>query len=179
MEYDSMAHPYQNDKAMAEISANHPKAHGEKVRAKKLSTKTDMTPMVDLAFLLLAFFILTTTFMKPSVITLTMPEPLKNPGLAPELSPKNALTFVLAENNNLYWWGGVDPSAEMTDYSKDGVRKILLERSKANPRLMVLIKPMDKSRYENVVDILDEVEITNIARYAIVDFTEEDLDKIP
>ena len=90
------------------------------------------------------------------------------------LSADNALTIVLADNNKLYWWAGLDPSAELTNYSKDGVRKILFEKSRANPKLMVLIKPMDKSRYENVVDILDEMAITGIERFAIVEITDED-----
>lgn len=149
-----------------------------KVRAKKQSTKIDMTPMVDLAFLLLTFFILTTTFLKPSIISLTMPEPVEDPARLPLLKEKNAFSVVLAEDNKIYWWIGLDAPASPTNYSKDGMRKILLEQSKANRDLMVLIKPMDNSRYENMVDILDEVEITNITRYAIVEFTENDKAKI-
>jgi biopolymer transport protein ExbD len=165
---------------MADIkttSSSH--ATGAKVRSKKRSTRIDMTPMVDLAFLLLTFFLMTTTFNKPSVMQLTMPEPPEDPALLPELSARNALNIVLAEDNRLYVWGGEDPSAVSSDYSKDGIRKILLEKSRSNPQLMVLIKPMDNARYENMVDILDEVEIANISRYAIVEFTDEDMVKVP
>ena len=138
-----------------------------------------MTPMVDLAFLLLTFFILTTTFNKPSVMQLTMPDPAQDlPGLA-TITAKNAFSVVLAENNKIYWWIGLEESVTSTNYSKEGIRKILLEHSKANPNLMVLIKPMDEARYENMVDILDEVEIANIRRYAIVDFTAEDKARLP
>ncbi len=137
-----------------------------------------MTPMVDLAFLLLTFFILTTTFLKPSIISLTMPEPVEDPARLPLLKEKNAFSVVLAEDNKIYWWIGLDAPASPTNYSKDGMRKILLEQSKANRDLMVLIKPMDNSRYENMVDILDEVVIANITRYAIVEFTEDDKAKI-
>lgn len=138
-----------------------------------------MTPMVDLAFLLLTFFLLTTTFSKPHVMRLTMPEPVKDPRELPLLRAENAFNLVLAENNKLYWWIGVEASAELTNYSKDGIRRILLERSLANPHLMVLIKPRDDARFENIVDILDEVEIANITRYAIVDFTDNDRARIP
>lgn len=137
-----------------------------------------MTPMVDLAFLLLTFFILTTTFLKSNIIPLTMPEPVKDPTQLPLLEAKNAFNVVLAEHNKIYWWIGLDAPALPTNYSKDGIRKILLENSKANPELMVLVKPMDKSRFENMVDILDEVRIANIARYAIVEFTAEDKAKV-
>jgi biopolymer transport protein ExbD len=162
---------------MAEISQANAKNSGFKVRAKKLSTKIDMTPMVDLAFLLLTFFILTSTFYKPSLIQLTMPD--KQATDPPERSAKDVINFVLAENNKVYWWMGLDPSAEMTNYSKQGIRKILKERSSVNPNLMVLIKPKDNSRYENMVDMLDEIEITAMTRYAIVDFTDEDQTRIP
>jgi biopolymer transport protein ExbD len=162
---------------MAEISQTSTKNSGFKVRAKKLSTKIDMTPMVDLAFLLLTFFILTTTFVKPSLIPLTMPD--KQATDQPERSAKDVINFVLAENDKVYWWMGLEPSAEMTNYSKDGIRKILIERGSANPNLMVLIKAKDNSRYENMVDILDEIQIAAMTRYAIVDFTDEDQARIP
>lgn len=164
---------------MAQI-AHHSADHlGGKVRAKKQSTKTDMTPMVDLAFLLLTFFLLTTTFKDSYVLQLHMPEPVDDPANQALLSPENAFNLVLAEDNKLYWWIGHAPSAAPTDYSSQGIRKILLERREANPKLMVLIKPSERSRFENVVDILDEMEITHITRYAIVDFTAEDKGRIP
>ena len=163
---------------MAEISPTHAGNANGKVRAKKQSTKIDMTPMVDLAFLLLTFFILTTTFLKPTILPLTMPEPVDDPGKLSLLREKNAFSLVLAEHNKIYWWIGLEAPASPTNYSRDGIRKILLEESKANADLMVLIKPMEKSRYENVVDILDEVLITNITRYAIVEVTEEDKAKV-
>lgn len=164
---------------MAEVSASSASDNaGGKVRAKKLSTKIDMTPMVDLAFLLLTFFILTTTFNKKRIMELTMPEPVEDPSKLQLLKAKNAFNVVLAEDNKIYWWIGFAESAQVTNYSDKGIRKILLEERKANPDLMVLIKPMEKSRYANVVDILDEVEITDITRYAIVELTEEDKDRI-
>ena len=152
---------------------------GGKVRAKKRSTKTDMTPMVDLAFLLLTFFLLTTTFKDMYVLRLNMPEPVDDPKDLALLNAENAFSLVLAENDKLYWWIGHDPSAEVTNYSKDGIRRILLEKKESNPLLMVLIKPSDESRFENMVDILDEMEITHMTRYAIVDFTDDDRDRLP
>jgi biopolymer transport protein ExbD len=145
-----------------------------KVRSKKQSTKIDMTPMVDLAFLLLTFFILTDTFVRPGIISLIMPEPLTDITQLQPLAAEKAFNVVLAPDNRIYWWIGIEGPPVSTNYSKEGVRKILLQKSGANPNLMVLIKPMDKSRYENVVDVLDELNITRISRYAIVDFTEDD-----
>jgi biopolymer transport protein ExbD len=147
---------------------------GGKVRAKKQSTKVDMTPMVDLAFLLLTFFILTSTFNKAKTMEVTMPDKVKDEAEQTKINENDILNLVLGENNKIHYWIGLTPPAEVTDYSPNGVRKLLLERIKANPKLMVLIKPKDESRYENMVDILDEMDITQMKRFAIVEFTEDD-----
>lgn len=161
---------------MAEISQGGGGGHkkGTKVRVKKKSTKIDMTPMVDLAFLLLTFFILTTTFNKPKTMEVTMPDKVKDESEQTKINENDILNVVLAENNKIYYWIGLTPPAQVTNFSKNGIRKVLLENSRANPKIMVLIKPKDESRYENMVDILDEMDITNQKRYAIVDFTPDD-----
>src|SRR5687767_2224524 len=111
---------------MADINQDsEQKAHSGKVRVKKLSTRVDMTPMVDLAFLLLTFFILTASFNKAHIMDVDMPQPLAEP--AP-VNDKDVLNLVLAENNRIYYWMGIDPPVEVTNYSKDGVRKLLLEK---------------------------------------------------
>lgn len=161
---------------MAEI-AQSGSSHGHgKIRTKKRSTKIDMTPMVDLAFLLLTFFILTTTLTRESLMRVEMPSNDGGPG--PRISHEKVLNLVLAENNKVYWWIGFDSEPQLTNYSKDGIRKLLLEKSQAIPDLIVLIKPKDDSKYENMVDVLDEISITRTQRYAIVDFTAEDKAKI-
>lgn len=161
---------------MAEISdsGGGRKKKGGKVRAKKQSTKVDMTPMVDLAFLLLTFFILTSTFNKSKTMEVTMPDKVDKEEEQTKVNENDILNLVLAENDKIYWWIGLTPPAEVTNYSKDGVRKIIMQHNAANKKLMVLIKPKDESRYNNMVDILDEMEITQTKRYAIVDFTPDD-----
>ena len=166
---------------MAEISQGGGGGHkkgGGKVRAKKQSTKIDMTPMVDLACLLLTFFILTTTFNKPKTMEVTMPDKVTDEKEQTKINENDILNLVLGENDKIYWWIGLTPPAEVTNFSKNGVRKLLLEHNKANPKLMVLIKPRENSRYENMVDILDEMEITGMPRYAIVEINEEDETRI-
>jgi biopolymer transport protein ExbD len=146
-----------------------------KVRSKKSSTRIDMTPMVDLAFLLLTFFMLTTTFNKPQTMEIIMPEKPKEEEDQPLVNEKKVITLLLSKNDKIYWYQGItDPTVEVTDFSKDGIRKTLLEYNAAIKDMMVLIKPADDSRYKNVVDILDEMNITNIKRYAIVDITTVD-----
>lgn len=160
---------------MAEISQTSGDTSHGKIRTKKISTRIDMTPMVDLAFLLLTFFILTTAFNDAYVIPLPMPD---KDGPQSPINDKNILNLVLAENNKVYWWEGLDGKVATTNYSTKGVREVLLKHVNENPNLMVLIKPTDESRYENIVDILDEIAITSTKRYAIVDFTPDDLIKV-
>jgi biopolymer transport protein ExbD len=146
-----------------------------KVRAKKSSTKIDMTPMVDLAFLLLTFFMLTTTFSKPQTMEITMPEKPKEEDKLPEVNEKKVVTLILGANDKIYWYHGItDPKLEVTDFSANGIRKVLLKQTAEIPGMILLIKPGDDSRYKNMVDILDEMNITNMQRYALVKITDTD-----
>lgn len=165
---------------MSEIQQSGGGGKGDgKIRSKKSSTKIDMTPMVDLAFLLLTFFMLTTTFNKPQTMEIIMPEKPKVEEDQPLVNEKKVVTLLLGKNDKIYWYQGItDPTVEIADFSKDGIRKVLLEHNAAIKDMTVLIKPSDESRYKNVVDILDEMNITNIKRYALVDITPVDLNLI-
>lgn len=152
---------------------------GGKVRSKKASTRIDMTPMVDLAFLLLTFFVLTSTLNKPQTMELTLPEKPKEEEDVPEVNEKNVLTLVLGENDKVYWYMGItDPEVVRTDFSDKGIRKVLFEKKAELPKLVVLIKAMDTAKYKNMVDILDEMNITSTRIYALVDITPVDKELI-
>jgi biopolymer transport protein ExbD len=148
------------------------KKKGGKPKGKKMSTHIDMTPMVDLAFLLLTFFMLTTSFSKPQTMEIVMPEKPTDEADRPELAKENAMTLLMGENDKLlYYMGlGANPQLEESDYSPDGIRKVLFQK-KNNPDLVVLIKPSAKANYKNVVDIFDEMNITGMKKYVIVDIT--------
>jgi biopolymer transport protein ExbD len=155
---------------MAEVNTG----GGGKGRRKTVSTKIDMTPMVDLAFLLITFFMLTTTFSKPQTMEVNMPDKTKTEEKQP-LKESKALTILLAEDDKIFWYTGIsNPKIEKTDYSLEGIRKVLLDKNKQIKDLVVLIKAKDSSKYKNIVDILDEMHATNTQRYAIVDFTPAD-----
>ena len=146
-----------------------------KVRVKKASTKIDMTPMVDLAFLLLTFFILTTTLNKPQTMELTMPEKPKKEDKQPEVNEKKVVTVILGAADKVYWYVGItDPEIKKTDFSAEGIRKVLIEKNKEIPGMIILIKPGKDSRYKNMVDILDEMNITDMKRFAMVKITPVD-----
>lgn len=150
-----------------------------KVRSKKSSTRIDMTPMVDLAFLLLTFFMLTTTFNKPQTMEITMPDKPKPDDVVPEVNERKVLTLVLGENDKVYWYKGItDPKIEVSNFSADGIRKVLYAQNAQTKDMIILIKALEKSKYKNMVDILDEMNITNMKRYAIVKVTDVDKDLV-
>ena len=150
-----------------------------KVRVKKSSTKIDMTPMVDLAFLLLTFFILTTTLNKPQTMELTMPEKENEGDKPPEVNEKKVVTLIVGPEDKIYWYVGItDPKVELTNFSKDGIRKILTTKDKEIPGMIILIKPGKESKYKNLVDILDEMTISSMKRFALVKITSVDEDLV-
>jgi biopolymer transport protein ExbD len=160
---------------MAEVSSS-ASGHGRgRSRTKRTSTRIDMTPMVDLAFLLLTFFMLTTRFMDPYMMKIEMPLKTDNPTEVTEISDKQVITLVLGENDKIYWYQGMnDPKVNVTDYSANGIRKILFEKNREIRNMYILIKPSEKSRYKNIVDIFDEIAITEMKRYALVKITDDD-----
>jgi biopolymer transport protein ExbD len=158
---------------------------GGKVRAKKGNSKVDLTAMVDLAFLLITFFMLTTSLSKPKSMDLGMPDKQKKDEKTEELlvADNRTLTILLGADNKIDWYMGqfATPLAgpEDSSYGKNGIRKELLSRVKSVPEvtkdpkkgLIVIIKPSKKSTYKNLVDILDEMAICKVPTYAIVDIT--------
>ena len=174
---------------MAELNVPE-KGNGKKVRAKKSSPGVDLTAMVDLAFLLITFFMLTTTLSKPQSMDLAMPdEPKPDDPKQPEVPAWRTITFVLGEDDKLVWYVGdvqnPQPNGEpkVISYGKEGIRKVILEKSKqvksqataADESLVILIKLSEKSSYKNLVDVLDEMAITQEKKYAIVDITDNDI----
>lgn len=160
------------------------KKKGKKVRSKKMSTRIDLTPMVDLGFLLITFFMLTTTLSKPKTMEINMPVKPKDTDVQQAVKESQTLTLILSKNSRVFYYMGItDPKVEYTNFSANGIRKILKEkdakvRSEGKDGLIVLIKADDEAKYKNMVDILDEMKITEIKRYAIVDISPVELDLI-
>lgn len=165
---------------MAEVQQQADSGKGGKKRSKKMGTNMDMTPMVDLAFLLLTFFMLTTTFSKPQTMEINMPVKPEIPEEQIALKASNAMTIVLGEDDKVFYYFGLGDPAENpevieTDYSATGIRKVLISpKVKGNPKMTVMIKPMETSRYKNMVDILDELKITDTKKFALVEITDTD-----
>jgi biopolymer transport protein ExbD len=170
---------------MAELEQKQVGKKGKKKGRKKMSTRIDLTPMVDLGFLLVTFFMLTTTFSKPQTMEINLPVKPKGEVKEEEqnsLKASKAVNILIGGENKVYWYVGlpnepIEPLTE-TNFSSDGIRKVLLEKNATIKEMVVLIKPTNEANYKNVVDILDEMNISDIKRYALVDILPEDLDLI-
>jgi biopolymer transport protein ExbD len=196
---------------MAEINTDSggKKKHSKKVKRKKLSTRVDLTPMVDLGFLLITFFMLATTLIKPQTMEISMPSKEKVPEEEQtKVKSSKAMTIVLAGSDSIYYYFGtrendIDPQLMTTDYSSEGIRQVLINKNapilvkvnelrqkKDNHQItedeykkqlsdlkadtdapVAVIKATEKATYKNMVDILDEMNICHIGKYAIVDIT--------
>lgn len=183
----------------------------EKKRAKKGSTHIDMTPMVDLAFLLLTFFILTTTMYKPSTLQMTYPvPPPPDQPPPPKTELSNAITLLLTKNDQIYYYFGEFHTAddgsgkpatylERTDFSQ--VQKLLVDHNKetvaklndlakrfnekkiteeqynaerrqvkgTKENLKAIIKTDKEAKYRNMIDMVDEMDISGIGSYGVLD----------
>jgi biopolymer transport protein ExbD len=122
---------------MAEIISDGGGKKKGKKRAKRHGTHIDMTPMVDLACLLLTFFMLTTAFSKPKVMEIILPQKDKEKDKnQPEIPKWRVLNVILTADDKIYWYPGLAakppyPAISVTDFSKDGIRKLILDRNKA------------------------------------------------
>ena len=169
---------------MAEMDTSggghHKKGPGVK-KAKKLSTRVDLTPMVDLGFLLITFFIFTTTMSQPTAMRLALPDDRVTPEDQNKIKQSGALTILLGANNNVFYYEGElapDASNFKASNFKDIRNEIITKKQQADTNLVVVIKPSDACTYKNVIDILDEMSINVVKRYAMVDISDVEADLI-
>lgn len=167
---------------MAQLQTNvarHPKKGARQYRPAVL--KVDMTPMVDLGFLLITFFIFTTTLASQKSTDLVMPKE----GPPTHVKESNALTLLLDREENVYVYAGSWDEGNNTQIversfkNKEALRQIITTKQAAlgsnRAQLMVLIKPAAESRYSNIIDALDEMLVNQVTRYAVVAPTEQEL----
>lgn len=175
----------------------HKKGPGVK-KAKKQSTKVDMTPMVDLAFLLITFFIFTATMNSPTTLDLNMPKDTDDKDQKTKTKESGSLTVLLGKGDQVYYYEGKleqeTASQQFKQTTYKGIRDEIIrkkreveanyvrdpecEQEKASKNkpisdckqkdFFVIIKPNDEASYKNVVDMLDEMTINRVERYAIV-----------
>ncbi|MEO7446256.1 MAG: biopolymer transporter ExbD [Ferruginibacter sp.] len=146
-------------------------------KPKKLSTRVDLTPMVDLGFLLITFFVFTTTMSQATAMN--MNEPKDDPEQQLKVKNSGAMTILLGKGNQVYYYfGELVPetiSQEFKSTSFKGIRQIIVDKKKATPigDLMYLIKSDSTSTFNNSIDILDEMSISAVppGHYAEVEIT--------
>ena len=164
---------------MAELNPS-PGKSGGKRSTRQMPIRVDLTAMVDLAFLLITFFMLTTSLTKPRIMSVVMPAP-GPPGFVPETG---TMTICLGKNNQALWYLGMASkplTAPKLTAGGEDLRMVIIETSKkvfasTGKGMMVLLKPADHSVYANLVDALDEINIANVPSYAIVKISPEDID---
>lgn len=158
---------------MAELN-NNSKIGKEKrgfSKRKTLSTKVDLTPMVDLGFLLITFFIFTTSLQSASVMRLTLPDENGNPT---PVKANSTLTLLLGSNHLVYYYSGeYDKDANLPSSTIHQIRDvIILKKQHSDPNYFsIVIKASNTSVYKDLVDILDEMTIADVTRFALVDIT--------
>ena len=192
--------------------SGHKKGPGVK-KAKKLSTRVDMTPMVDLGFLLITFFIYTTTMSTPNTTKLSMPKKEEDQTKQMEVVKSGLLTILLAGQGQVYYYegeldgGGANfMTSSFPTPENPGIRKVIQdkraqviaahthndackkiwndndenktgltdEKACLDRDLVVVIKPDTDAKYGRAVDILDEMSINAVGRYAIIDISPQE-----
>lgn len=129
------------------------KKQGIRRPKRRLAIRIDMTPMVDIAFLLLIFYMVTTVFSMPQAMEVNLP-PASEDQL--KIKESNVLTLHVDENDRYYWNVGRELPVPM---KTDSLRTLLVDQNKANPKLNTLIIINKKARYHTMVDILDEIDL--------------------
>jgi biopolymer transport protein ExbD len=172
---------------MAEMDTSggggHKKGPGVK-KGKKLSTRVDLTPMVDLGFLLITFFIFTTTMSQPTAMRLIIPKDADKPEDQNKAKESGVITILLGKDNNVFYYEGqlTTNASNFKSSSFKEIRTVLIDKKRNTPEqdLVVILKPSSQCTYKNVIDILDEMAINVLKRYALVDIlaVEESLIKL-
>ena len=150
-------------------SGGHRKKKGKRKPPKRMAVRIDMTPLVDVAFLLLTFFMLTTVFRKPQTLEINLPP---DPKAEVKLAESNLLQIRCDENLDLYWSVGFEIPHKLKFAD---LKKFLAEKRTENPKFVVLIKIDRKAKYHAMIDIIDELNQANMTKYSFAPIT--DIDK--
>jgi biopolymer transport protein ExbD len=142
-----------------------------RAKKKRVGVRIDMTPMVDVAFLLLIFFMVTTVFRRPLAMEVNMPEP----DARVEVPESNVMTIYVDRDESLYakvgkggiepvTWADLEPSFEAN--------------TEANPNLIILVKIHREARYEPMVDMMDLLEDAHMERFSLIPMKETDVEAL-
>ena len=164
---------------MAEMDTSggghHKKGPGVK-KAKKMSTRVDLTPMVDLGFLLITFFIFTTTMSQPTAMNLPLPKDTDKPEEQNKAKESGALTLMLGKDDAVFYYEGIlaPDASNFKSSTMKQIRDVIIDKKRRTPEkdLVIVIKPTNEANYASVVNMLDEMLINDVKRYALVDIAD-------
>ncbi|MBI4549284.1 MAG: biopolymer transporter ExbD [Ignavibacteriae bacterium] len=160
---------------MGMVDTSAPRGHEKKKKKRRkmrrIGIKIDNTPMVDVAFLLLTFFMLTTTMNRPQTMEINLP-PEKT---TVEVAESNLLTLLVKEDGSIYWRIGSE-KPEKIEF-KD-LRSLVVQKSQQNPKLITLIKIDRKGKYQTMVDLMDELNLANMTRFSLAPMQDTDRKKL-
>jgi biopolymer transport protein ExbD len=136
-------------------------------KGKKLSTRVDLTPMVDLGFLLITFFIFTTEMSRPHALNLIMPKDSKD---STKVKAHDVITLLPGKSDYIYYYEG-DSLANLKIADFRSIRDVILDKKWRTDTawFQVILKPTRDATYKNTIDILDEMTIDGVKHYAVVD----------
>jgi biopolymer transport protein ExbD len=154
-----------------DVAAAEPKKKGKRSKRKKgrrLGIRIDMTPLVDVAFLLLTFFMFTTSMARPQTMEINLPP---NKDIKVEIAESNTLSVAVSDKGQLYWRVGIE-SFKRVDL--DELRRILREQAQQKPKLVTLLKIDRAAKYDTMVNLIDELNLANITKFSLVSLGDAD-----
>jgi biopolymer transport protein ExbD len=153
---------------MADVDSAGPRKHaGGRRHKKRTGVRIDMTPMVDVAFLLLVFFMVTTVFRAPQAMEVNLPPADQKV----EVAESNLMILYVTADDSLFWGIGF---AKPQGTTMQELPELLSRKNRENPALITLVKLDRKARYRMMVDLLDELNVANVTRFSVAALTDKD-----
>jgi biopolymer transport protein ExbD len=152
---------------LAQEPRKHGKASKKKKKVRRTGIRIDMTPLVDIAFLLLTFFMMTTTMARPQTMEINLPPA----DVEVEIAESNLLTLRVNEEGEIFWSIGIE-APEKLEF--ENLRSFLGDRSSTNPNLVTLVKIDRLGKYEMMVNLMDELNLADIQRFSLAPLLERD-----
>jgi len=152
----------------ADLEPKQRKQSGLRRQRRRVTNRIDMTPMVDVAFLLLIFFMLTTVFRQPQAMEMNLPPP----DAKVQVAQSNVLTLFVDANTRMFYTLG---KGALTPTSTKDLNALFLDNKKLNADLIILVKISRQAKYNSMVDLMDELEIANMTRFSVVAMTPDDV----
>jgi biopolymer transport protein ExbD len=155
-----------------DIGGQEPKKHGKGKKRKQIrrvGIRIDMTPLVDIAFLLLTFFMLTTSMSRPQTMEINLPPE----DVSVEVAESNLLTLFVTDKGEIFWRMKLDAPEKI---ELDNLRPFLRERLESNSKLITLVKVDREGKYSMMVNIIDELNLASITRFSLAPMLDTDKD---